>query len=211
MGRFRISRERRRCGSRACRSSFGSNRSQDQAVSSSRPRWQRLRTASGSAPLSGGLRSRSWRPGWPWRKPNATCPTAISGSWRRSRPPPACWPPRPSPKSGRAWPRSPSTSPRSAGSWAARLAPARTFRTRCARREAASRSAPRRPAFRRSVPRQPTRPTSTPSRRRHRARRDGFSAMLARDLRQIEVLRRLSGQAPLGRWMENFVSGVATK
>jgi citrate lyase beta subunit len=44
-----------------------------------------------------------------------------------------------------------------------------------------------------------------------RARRDGFSAMLARDLRQIEVLRRLSGQAPLGRWMENFVSGVATK
>jgi citrate lyase subunit beta/citryl-CoA lyase len=44
-----------------------------------------------------------------------------------------------------------------------------------------------------------------------RARRDGFSAMLARDLRQVEVLRRLPGQAPFGRWMENFVSGVATK
>ena len=44
------------------------------------------------------------------------------------------------------------------------------------------------------------------------ARRDGFAAKLALDLDQVEVLGRLArDQAPLGRWMENFVSGVATK
>ena len=43
------------------------------------------------------------------------------------------------------------------------------------------------------------------------ARRDGFSAKLALDLDQVAVLKRLSDQAPFGRWMENFVSGVATK
>ncbi len=43
------------------------------------------------------------------------------------------------------------------------------------------------------------------------ASRDGYSAVLARDIRQVEVLRRLSDQALVGRWMENFVSGVATK
>ncbi|MDB5559771.1 MAG: CoA ester lyase [Enterovirga sp.] len=43
------------------------------------------------------------------------------------------------------------------------------------------------------------------------ARRDGFAAKLARDLGQLAALKRLGAQAPLGRWMENFVSGVATK
>ena len=43
------------------------------------------------------------------------------------------------------------------------------------------------------------------------ARRDGFSARLARDPDQLVVLKRLAGQPPLGRWIENFVSGVATK
>ncbi|NNM73274.1 aldolase/citrate lyase family protein [Enterovirga aerilata] len=44
-----------------------------------------------------------------------------------------------------------------------------------------------------------------------RARRDGFSAKLALSPDEAAVLRRLDPQAPLGRWMENFVSGVATK
>ena len=43
------------------------------------------------------------------------------------------------------------------------------------------------------------------------ARRDGFSAKLALDLDQFAAMRRLESQAPRGRWMENFVSGVATK
>ena len=44
-----------------------------------------------------------------------------------------------------------------------------------------------------------------------RANRDGFSAKLALDLGQLAVLKRIGAQAPLGRWIENFVSGVATK
>jgi citrate lyase subunit beta/citryl-CoA lyase len=43
------------------------------------------------------------------------------------------------------------------------------------------------------------------------ARRDGFSAKLACDPDQLAVLGRLGGQPPFGRWIENFVSGVATK
>lgn len=43
------------------------------------------------------------------------------------------------------------------------------------------------------------------------ARRDGFSAKLAYDPGEIAVLERLGGQPPFGRWIENFVSGVATK
>jgi citrate lyase subunit beta/citryl-CoA lyase len=43
------------------------------------------------------------------------------------------------------------------------------------------------------------------------ARRDGFAAKLALDLGQLAALKRIAAQAPVGRWMENFVSGVATK
>lgn len=44
-----------------------------------------------------------------------------------------------------------------------------------------------------------------------RAVRDGFAAMLASGPRDVAALRRLPDQARVGRWMENFVSGVATK
>lgn len=47
------------------------------------------------------------------------------------------------------------------------------------------------------------------------AARDGFSGKLALGSAQIEILRRVAAQLipppPLGRWMANFVSGVATK
>lgn len=44
-----------------------------------------------------------------------------------------------------------------------------------------------------------------------RASRDGFAAMLTLDLRGVAAIRRLPAQALVGRLMENFVSGVATK
>lgn len=43
------------------------------------------------------------------------------------------------------------------------------------------------------------------------ARRDGFAGVLVRDEAGIAALRGPAGQAPVGRWIENFVSGVATK
>jgi citrate lyase subunit beta / citryl-CoA lyase len=43
------------------------------------------------------------------------------------------------------------------------------------------------------------------------AGRDGFSAKLVSSPDQVGVLRRVAPQAPFGRWMENLVSGVATK
>ena len=40
---------------------------------------------------------------------------------------------------------------------------------------------------------------------------NGFSGKLALDPAQVAALRRSDPQPPFGRWMENFVSGVATK
>lgn len=44
-----------------------------------------------------------------------------------------------------------------------------------------------------------------------RAARDGFSGLLVRDPAGIAVVKAARGQAVVGRWIENFVSGVATK